>query len=59
MTKVSKYRQIFLAVEEAVFQRQARTAEEAAKYAEWLTGIPHINRREVEKLIHRVATQYK
>jgi hypothetical protein len=56
---MSVYRQIFEAVEDAVFQKQVKNAEEAAKWVEWDTGLKNINPREVEKIIHKVATQYK
>jgi hypothetical protein len=56
---MSVYRQIMNAVEEAVFQKQVKNAEEAAKWVEWETGIRNVNPREIEKIIHKVATQYK
>ena len=56
---MSVYRQILDAVEEAVFQKQAKNAEEAARIVEWETGIRNINPREVEKMIHKVATSYR
>lgn len=56
---MSVYKQILDSVEEAVFQKQAKNAEEAARIVEWDTGIRNINPREIEKMIHKVATQYK
>ena len=56
---MSTYRKIFDAVEEAVFQKQARNAEEAARHVERVTGVKNVNPREVEKMIHKVSTQYK
>lgn len=56
---MSVYRKIVDAVEDAVFQKQVKNAEEAAKYVEWETGIRNVNPREVEKIIHKVATSYK
>ena len=56
---MSVYKQILDSVEDAVFQKQAKNAQEAAKYVEWDTGIRNVNPREIEKMIHKVATQYK
>lgn len=56
---MSVYKQILAAVEEAVFHKQVKNAEEAAKWVEWETGIRNVNPREIEKIIHKVATQYK
>ena len=56
---MSVYRQILESVEEAVFQRQVRNPEEAARFVERDTGIRNVNPREVEKMIHKVSTQYK
>lgn len=56
---MSTFKQIFDAVEEAVFLKQARNADEVAKYVRFSTGIKNVNVREIEKLIHKVATQYK
>lgn len=56
---MSVYKQILDAVEEAVFHKQARNAEEAARIVEWETGIKNVNPREIEKMIHKVATSYK
>ena len=56
---MSVYKQILDSVEDAVFQKQAKNAAEAAKYVEWDTGIRNVNPREIEKMIHKVATQYK
>ena len=56
---MSVYKQILAAVEECVFQKQVKNAEECARWVEWETGIRNINPREIEKIIHKVATQYK
>lgn len=56
---MSVYKQILDAVEEAVFHKQVKNAEDAAKFVEWDTGIRNVNPREVEKMIHKVSTQYK
>lgn len=56
---MSTYKKIFDSVEEAVFVKQARNAEEVARFVQFSTGIKNVNVREIEKLIHKVATQYK
>lgn len=55
----STYRRIFDAVEVAVFHKQARNAEDVAKFVGYELGIRNVNVKEMERLIHEVATQYK
>lgn len=56
---MSTYKKIFDAVEEAIFVKQARNADECAKYVQVSLGLKNVNPREIEKIIHKVATQYK
>lgn len=56
---MSVYTKIFDAVEEAVFVKQFRNAEDVARYVSSTTGIRNVNVSEIDKIIHKVATQYK
>lgn len=56
---MSVYRKLFSAVEDAVFQLQVKDVRECVEYVEWSTGIRNLDRNEITKIMHRVATQYK
>ena len=56
---MSVYKQIIEAVEDAVFQHQYKSFAQIAWYVEWWTGIRNVNPREIEKITHKVTTQYK
>jgi hypothetical protein len=56
---MSVYRNMIEAVELAIFQHQYKTTKEIAWFVEWWTGMRNVNPREVEKMVHKVATDYK
>jgi hypothetical protein len=47
------------AVELAIFAHQYKTTKDIAWFVEWWTGMRNVNIREVEKMVHKVATDYK
>lgn len=53
------YKSIVEAVTDAVYHYQYKTIDQIAWYVEWWTGIHNANRREIEKITHKVTTQYK
>ena len=57
---MATYKQIFSLVETAIFQHQCRNAREVAKYIQRLhPTIGRLNFNEIDKIIHKVATQYQ
>ena len=56
---MSTYRKIQETVEKAVFHMQLRTSEEVARYVAKTLSLRNVNVREIERMIHEVATQYK
>ena len=56
---MSVYRNMIEAVEDAIYQHQYQTIKQITWYVEWWTGMRNVNPREVEKMVHKVATDYK
>ena len=56
---MSVYRNMIDAVELAIFTHQYKTTKDIAWFVGWWTGMNNVNIREVEKMVHKVATQYK
>ena len=56
---MSVYKSILEAVEDAVFYHQYKTVDQIAWYVQWWTGIQNVNKREIEKITHKICTQYK
>lgn len=56
---MSTYKKISEAVETAIFHLQIPTAEGIARYVAKNLGLKNVGVREIDKMIHEVATQYK
>ena len=56
---MSVYRKIFMLIEEAVFWNQAGNTDEVIRYIRSNSNLKSLDRREVDRLIHKVCTQYR
>lgn len=56
---MSVYRNLIEAVELAIFTHQYKTVKQITWFVEWWTGIQNVNPREIDRMVHKVATQYK
>lgn len=57
---MATYREIFDLVEKAVFDKQCRNGREVATYIQAVRpDMGRMNINEIDKIIHKVATQYK
>lgn len=55
---MSVYRNIVSAVEDAMYTHQYQTSKQITWYVEWWTGINNVNIREIERIVHKTATEY-
>ena len=56
---MSVYKSIVEAIEIGMYVHQYKTKEQMAWFVDWWTGIKNVNTREIEKIINKVATDYK
>lgn len=56
---MSTYRELFDLTEKAIFQNQARNSYEVMRFIRHNSSTKNLNKTEIEKIIHKVATQYK
>ena len=56
---MSTYRELFDVIEAGVFQAQCRNVHELVRYVRANSRFKSLDKREVERLIHEVSTQYK
>jgi len=53
------YQSLFDSIEKAIFQDQARNVYEVMRTVRQKTGVVSLDKREVERMIRVVSTQYK
>lgn len=56
---MSIYRRLLDLIEKAVFINQAKNVDEVIGYVRANSNLRSLDRREIDRLIHVVATQYK
>jgi len=56
---MSVYRKIYDLIEKAIFINQAKNVDEVLGYIRANSNLRSLDRREIDRLIHVVATQYK
>jgi len=56
---MSVYRRIFDLIEKAIFVNQSKNVDEVIGYIRANSNLRSLDRREIDRLIHVVSTQYK
>ena len=56
---MSVYKTLFSLIEKAIFQYQVRNAEQCIRFIRNNSNLKSLDTREIERIMHLVATQYK